>query len=72
MIVSDDIPNSELPRAGQKYQYKDKTYHVLNGKVFTKHPDTGEWFISVEYCDPDVIYNREARDFIKKFKLVGP
>ncbi len=65
-----ELTDEELPRAGQQYKYKDKIYYLLNGKVHSKHPDTGDWYISVEYCDPNKVYNREARDFIKKFRLV--
>ena len=66
----DSLTDKELPRAGQKYEYKGEKYHLLNGKVHSKHPDTGEWYISVEYCNADMIFNREARDFLNKFILV--
>ena len=62
---------AELPVAGDKYEYKGELYTVLNGLVQSKHPDTGEWYQSVEYCDPDTIYNRDSLSFISKFKNVG-
>ncbi len=69
-IVDQIITDEMLPKAGQQYEYKGTKYYILKGKVNSKHPDTGEWYISVQYCISDMIFNREARDFLKKFKLV--
>jgi hypothetical protein len=58
---------------GSSYIYKGNKY-ILQSEVEVKHPDSGDWFLAVEYIcyNKQKSYVREIADFKLKFKKYYP